>query len=107
VAVVLGDELTDTARHPGPADVGLLVEVSDSTLQRDRDDKGRIYARAAIPLYWIVNLIDRQVEVFSAPSGPTAAPAYVQRQVIASGSTVPLILNGTTVGTIAVQELFP
>jgi len=103
VAVVRGDELTYAARHPGPADIGLLVEVADSTLQRDREDKGRIYARAGILVYWVVNLVDRQVEVFVLSSGSTMATP----QIFADGSSVPLVLDGTTVGTIAVHEVLP
>ena len=60
----LEDYLT---RHPGPADLALVIEVADSSLDRDRGIKLRSYARAGISVYWIVNLIDRQIEVFSAP----------------------------------------
>ena len=49
-------------RHPLPADVGLVVEVADSSRYTDRREKGRIYARAGLPVYWIVNLVDRVVE---------------------------------------------
>jgi Uma2 family endonuclease len=55
-AIVRGDANAYLTRHPIAADVGLVVEVSDSTLPGDRDDKGRIYARAGIPCYWIVNV---------------------------------------------------
>src|SRR5205823_2588074 len=79
LAVVRGDERRYAAHHPRPADVGLLIEVADSTLLGDRADKGRIYARAGIAIYWIVNLIDRQVEVYSAPSGSGDSSAYGQR----------------------------
>src|SRR3954451_20854888 len=51
-AIVRGDETVYVARHPGPADIGLVVEVSEPTLPGDRDDKGRIYASAGIPTYW-------------------------------------------------------
>ena len=52
---------------PDPADVALLVEVSDSTLALDRGKKLSAYAADGIPVYWIVNLVDRQVEVYSRP----------------------------------------
>jgi hypothetical protein len=107
LAVVRGDERTYLSRHPGPADVGLVVEVADSSLPRDRVDKGRLYARAGIVVYWVVNLVDRQVEVYSRPSGPTAAPVYGQRQDHRPGSSVPLLLDGTLVGLIAVADLLP
>jgi Uma2 family endonuclease len=101
LAIVRGDEDTYAARHPGPADVGLLVEVSDSTLDRDRDGKGPIYAAAGIAVYWIVNLVDRQVEVRTVPAGGVYAPC----QVFAAGASVPLVLDGATVGQIPAQHL--
>jgi Uma2 family endonuclease len=107
VAVVRGDENRYITRHPGPADIGLLIEVSDSTLDGDRADKGRIYARARIPFYWIINLVDRQVEVYSDPSGPTAVPAFAKRTDYRIGDNVPLQLDGTTVATLPVQDLLP
>jgi Uma2 family endonuclease len=107
LAIVRGDERTYAHRHPGPADIGLAIEVSDSTLLGDRADKGRIYARAGIACYWIVNLNDRQVEVYTAPSGPTAAPAFAQRVDYRAGSTVPLVLEGALAGNIPVQDLLP
>src|SRR5260370_19563791 len=66
-AVVRGDARTYMARHPGPADVGLLIELADSSLLRDQRDKTRIYARGGIPGYWIINLVDRPVEVYTQP----------------------------------------
>jgi Uma2 family endonuclease len=107
IAIVRGDDDTFVAHHPGPAEIGMLVEVSDSSLDRDQDEKAIIYARADIPFYWIVNLIDRRVEVYSAPSGPAAAPGYASRQIYGPNDAVPVVLDGTTIGTIPVQELLP
>jgi len=76
LAVARGDESTFAACHPGPADLGLVVEVADSSLAVDQQDMTRIYARANIVQYWIVNIPDRQVEVYTQPSGPTTTPAY-------------------------------
>jgi Uma2 family endonuclease len=107
LAVVRGNERTSNQRHPGPADVGLVIEVSDSTLLGDRADKGRIYARAGITCYWVVNLNDRQVEVYTAPSGPTPSPGFAQRVDYRAGGAVPLVLDGAVVGAIPVQDLLP
>jgi len=66
IAVVVGsprDHLTD---HPRQA--VLVVEVADSSLEYDRRDKARLYARAGFADYWIVNLIDRRLEVHRAPT---------------------------------------
>jgi Uma2 family endonuclease len=85
----------------------MLVEVADSSPLRDQRDKTRIYARANIPVYWIINLVDRRVEVYSQPTGPMAVPAYQSFQTYQPGDTVLLILDGTTVGSIPVDDLLP
>jgi Uma2 family endonuclease len=91
--------------HPGPTEIGLVVEVSDSSLAIDRHDKARIYARESIPVYWVVNVVDKVIEVYTQPSGPTAAPAYAKRDDYAVGQSVPVVLDGNTVGTIAVADV--
>jgi len=53
--------------HPKPADVLLLIEVSDSTLTKDRTLKLPLYAQVGIPEVWIVNLVQRRVEVYTGP----------------------------------------
>ncbi len=107
IAVVRGTARTYLARHPGPTDVGLLVEVSDSTLSRDRGEKGRLFARAGIVRYWIVNLIDRQIEVYSEPTGPTLDPSYGRREDYRPGVEVPVVLDGVEIARIPVNELLP
>ncbi len=58
----------DGKRHPRPAEVILIVEVSDSTLKYDRDTKLALYAEAEIPEVWIVNLKNEIIEVHQNPS---------------------------------------
>ncbi len=107
IVVARGTKRTYLVCHPGPADIGTLIEVADSTLAGDRLDKGRIYARAKVPIYWIVNLIDRQIEVHEQPSGPTAAPAYAKVTTYRIGDQIPLVLDGNPVANFAVQDLLP
>ena len=102
-----GDERSYLRRHPGPGDIGLIAEVSNSSLDYDRLDKSRIYAKAGLRVHWIVNLIDRQVEVYEHPSGPAPDPQYAAKAVYKPGDAVPLVLDGVTVGTIAVADLLP
>jgi Uma2 family endonuclease len=72
VAVVRGSRRDYVAGHPGrPA---LLVEVAESTLAFDREQKGSLYARANVPEYWIINLVDRVLEVYREPGADPAAP---------------------------------
>jgi Uma2 family endonuclease len=107
VALARGNRRTYFTHNPEPADLGLVVEVSDSSLDRDQLDKSRIYARDKIPVYWIVNLVDRRVEVYSDPNGPGDDPRYHTLNVFAAGTLVPVVLDGVTVGTIAVNDLLP
>ncbi len=72
VAVVPGGPRDYLTSHPGrPA---LLVEVAESSLAFDREHKGSLYARARVPEYWIVNLVDRVLEVYRDPVESPAAP---------------------------------
>lgn len=72
--LVRGDLRDYPDRHPGPRDVALVVEVADATLSYDRSVKRRMYARAGLTAYWIINLIDHQVEVHTEASGPVDPP---------------------------------
>jgi len=54
--------------HPTPEDVLLLVEVADATLEYDRNVKAPLYARTGVPELWIVNLPDRQLEIYRNPT---------------------------------------
>jgi len=68
-------------RHPGAADVGCVIEVAASSLERDRTTKQRIYAEAAIAQYVIVNLVESRVEIYEEPK-PDAAHYGVVRLAI-------------------------
>ncbi len=46
-----------------------MVEVAESSLHYDRHEKLRAYAQAGVPEYWIVNLVDDQIEVHTEPEG--------------------------------------
>lgn len=73
----------------------------------DRADKGRIYARAGLACYGIINLPDRQIEVYTSPSGSATSAGYGQRQDFKAGDVLPISLDGQRVATISVHELLP
>ena len=104
-AVVRGPRVRGRGHHPLPTEVSLVIEVSDSSLGYDRTHKARMYARAGIAVYWIVNVVDKQIEVLTQPSGPCDAPAYAQTDVFAVGTNVPVVLDGNTVGVVAVADV--
>jgi len=56
------------AAHPAAPDILLLVEVAETSADYDRSVKGPLYAAHGIPEYWLVNLPERQVEVYRDPS---------------------------------------
>jgi Uma2 family endonuclease len=107
VAVVRGSPRQYYDRHPGPRDVALVVEIADATLRRDQEWKRRIYAAAGIPVYWIVNLPEKVLEVYMTPSGPADQPGYQQRLIYKASDEVSLVIEGQEVGLIAVRELLP
>jgi Uma2 family endonuclease len=92
--------------HPTPADIALVVEVAESSLEDDRKYKGGIYARARIPVYWIINLEEAKVEVYIQPKGGKT-PGYQQRQDYGIKEAVPLVIEGREIGLIPVSELLP
>lgn len=107
IVVVRGDTRQYLDRHPGAEDIALIIEVSDTTLQRDRTVKKRIYARAGISLYWIVNLVEQQVEVYSQPLVEVEQPDYSQRLDFGRSAVIPIIIEGREIATIAVNYLLP
>jgi Uma2 family endonuclease len=72
VVVVPGTRLD--YRHGHPTHPALAIEVAESSLRFDREDKGSLYARAGIDDYWIVNLVDRVLEVYRDPNPDPSAP---------------------------------
>jgi Uma2 family endonuclease len=107
VAVIRGGRRDFLGRHPGPQDLGLVIEVADTTLRRDRGSKKRLYARAAVREYWIVNLIDRQIEVYTDPTGPADDPDYRRRRDYRPDEQVPVVVDGAEVGRLSVSDLLP
>jgi len=107
LAIARGAARDYLARHPGPDDLALVIEVSDSTLAEDRSLKARLYARAKIQAYWIVNVVDGQIEVHGDPSGPLDAPGYRERTVVGPDGEVALVLDGREVARIVARDLLP
>jgi Uma2 family endonuclease len=108
LAVVAGSELDFSARHPAATDTALVVEVANTTLDEDRTLKARVYAAARFETYWIINIVDRCVEVYTGPSSPAGAvPMYAERRIHPVGDSVPLRIRANSVTLIAVGDLLP
>ena len=87
--------------------VGLVIEVANTTLVRDRGLKVRIYARAGIAAYWIVNLTDRQIEVYTQPYTESGMSGYRQRSIFKKGQAVSLMLDGLEIAQIDPEKMLP
>ncbi|MCB1920590.1 MAG: Uma2 family endonuclease [Candidatus Competibacteraceae bacterium] len=86
--------------HPRPEDVLLLIEVSDSTLRYDRDVKVPLYAKNGIPEVWLLDIQNRQLEIYREPSNG----AYQQRGSQRTGKIMPILCPDAV---IDLAELFP
>jgi len=102
VVVVRGGWRDYKDRYPEPADITMVVEVANSSLYEDRAMAG-IYGASGVPTYWIINLVDRQVEVYTDP-GPAG---YRSRQAFLPGQQLPVVIDGQQLGTLAVDDILP
>lgn len=106
LAVVAGMDEAYLDSHPRAADALLVIEVADSSLPYDRNTKYKMYAGAGISVYWIVNLVDDEIEVFQSPRPKKRAYESATRH--RPGDAVPLPIDVAGVPPlIAVDELIP
>lgn len=105
VVIVRGDRSAYRQRHPHASEIALVVEVSDSSLGTDRV-KGKMYGSAGIPVYWLVNLVDRCVEVHTQPD-PADDSGYASRRIYRVGDAVPLEVDAVPCRAVPVVELMP
>jgi Uma2 family endonuclease len=112
LAVICGQRLDYRDRHPDAASLEIVVEVADTSLERDsygcgsrRTIKQRIYARAGIPIYWILNLGDRQLEIYTQPNQEESI--YKECQILSATESVGVSLRGkeVVIGFICVGNL--
>jgi Uma2 family endonuclease len=100
VALVEGTTEDYLHRHPAGSDRLLVVEVASSSRAVDRR-KAAIYARAGVPVYWLVDLVKRRLEV---RSGPRPAGEYAQTRVLEPGDQAAI---PDTDRTLSVADLLP
>jgi len=86
--------------HPEVNDIHLLIEVSDKTLRKDREVKMVLYAQAGIKEYWIVNLIERQLEIYL---NPVPAGTFDDQLIYAEDDA----FEHEIVGTLKIRQLLP
>lgn len=102
ICIVAGAPKDERRRRPTPEEIALLIEVADSSLDYDRGEKLEAYAAAGVPEYWIVNLIDRHVEVYQRPD--PASGNYVDRTDHAIGELLTILMPDGDAFTIEVGQ---
>lgn len=107
VAVVRGTRFDYRDRLAGPEDTSLVMEIADATLRRDQGIKKRLYARAGIPVYWIINLVKLQIEVYTEPDQQSVPPDYRLRRIYRGADRIPVVLDGKEVGQLLVSDILP
>ena len=106
LSVVAGDPRDSSASHP--TNPVLVVEVAEASLALDREYKSALYARAGVADYWIVNLVDQQLEVYREPAvAPLVPPGweYGWRRTLGAGASVSALAAPSAL--IAVADLLP
>jgi Uma2 family endonuclease len=109
VSVVRGtaNVYTSRASVPKADEIGLVVELADTSLRKDLTVSLPIYARAGLPVYWVVNLVARRVEVYSQPVVEGEAARYSVSETFEPGKDVPLVLDGHEVARVPARDLLP
>jgi len=96
-----------TGRGRTPADCALVIEVADTSYELDRHQKLLAYAASGIPVYWLIDLNRRRIEVFSHPSGQGDEAFYAQSRIHTEDEEVPVVLDGREHAVIPARELLP
>lgn len=104
IALVSGKEIDYLQRHPAAHEVHLMIELSDPSLKHDQTTKKEIHAEAGIAQYWIVNLQQKVVELYTQPSGPQAKPTYLGQHNYSRTDHLPVVIEGRQLGQIAVAD---
>ena len=106
ITVVAGKPRDYMARHPTGNDLALVIEVADTSVDRDRL-KRRIYARAGVSNYWIVNLVENQIEAHTGIIGTGRDTDYRDMSVIQVEDRISFELPRHRNIVIAVADLLP
>lgn len=103
--LVVRGTVDDAAIAPASEDILLVAEVSDGTLAFDRSEKARLYARAGVSEYWIINLRNRQVEVHRSPD--SAGAGYIDVRTFVEGEAIRPLLAPPDSAPVPVADLLP
>ncbi len=107
LTVVRGRHREYYRRTPRAEDLALVVEVANTSYAKDRGVLWRRFAASRIVTYWIVDVNEPRIEVYSRPSGRGNAAKYLDCTIHGAEDEVPLIVEGREVGRFPVRDLLP
>lgn len=106
--VVIAKKKSDNylSAHPTVEDIILVIEISDSTLEYDRETKLSLYAEVGINNYWIFNLVDNRLEVYSQPFSDTKGKFDYRNKIIFLPNEK-IVIPGFATATLELASVFP
>ncbi len=105
--VVRGAPRDYAGRRRGARDAALVIEVADTSYSYDRKAKWMTYAAARVPVYWLLDLNRRVLEVFDDPAGEGAGAQYRGAKTYGPDDEIALVLDGHEVARFFVREALP
>ena len=105
IVVVHGTARDYLRHHPGPTEIELVVEVAETSLDRDRN-KRRLYARAGIACFWIINIQGREIEVYTKANSE-GEPKYEVEIVYGAASSIPFVIACQQIAEIPASDVLP
>ncbi len=105
IVIARGPHDTYRRRDPSPKDIALIVEVADSSYAEDRFKKWVRYAAAKIPVYAILNIGERCLELYRKPYGRGDSARYRESLLFDESAEMPVFIEGAEVGRIAVRAV--
>lgn len=107
VMVVRGQPRDYASQHPTARDIALIIEVADTTLRRDRTLKKSICASAGIPVFWIINLPERLIEVYADPVTFDEDSDYRDCKKYSGTEQISVIIEDQDFGKVSVEAILP
>ncbi len=107
VTVCPGKRFDYAPNVPPLSRLSLVVEVSQTSSEFDTGPRLSRYAEVGIPVYWIAEIDRRAVSVHTRPVGVGKSALYAHVEIFLPGQSFPVVIDGTEVGRVAVDDLFP
>ena len=107
VVILRGNPRDYAGRKQTPADAALVVEVANTSYAYDRYSKWITYAGGRVPIYWIVDLGRRRLEIHSEPAGQAETAYYGLTKILGQDDEIALVLDGREIARFVIRDILP